>query len=230
MTINTLTPFNYVNIGTVANDGTGDDLRTAFNKINANFGFMSNLGFNAGNINALGHTVEAAAFIGDGSQLTNITSSYGNINVATYLPIYSGNIGNVTVGNLTVTGILTSNPIANIFSTYQLGYVTGAGGTVTQLSNKSTAVILNKASGNIIMNNAALTNGANVGFRFQNSTIASTDILILNIANGATAGAYHIFVENVTTGNANIRLYNVYGSSLSETITINFAVIKAATS
>jgi hypothetical protein len=49
MTISTIT-FNSVNVGSAANDGTGDDLRTAFQKVNANFGFMSNTGFNAGNI------------------------------------------------------------------------------------------------------------------------------------------------------------------------------------
>jgi hypothetical protein len=43
----------------------------------------------------------AGYFIGDGSQLTGITGSYGNANVANYLPTYSGNInaGNISVSN-----------------------------------------------------------------------------------------------------------------------------------
>jgi hypothetical protein len=49
MTISTQT-FTAVNVGTTANDGTGDDLRTAFIKINNNFQYMGNTGFNAGNI------------------------------------------------------------------------------------------------------------------------------------------------------------------------------------
>ena len=39
------------------------------------------------------------------------SSSYGNSNVAAYLPTYSGNIGgNIVVGNLTVDGTITNSP------------------------------------------------------------------------------------------------------------------------
>lgn len=49
MTISTQS-FISINIGTTANDGTGDDLRTAFSKVNDNFQWMGNTGFSAGNI------------------------------------------------------------------------------------------------------------------------------------------------------------------------------------
>ena len=49
MTISTQT-FIAVNVGTTPNDGTGDDLRTAFIKINDNFQYMGNTGFSAGNV------------------------------------------------------------------------------------------------------------------------------------------------------------------------------------
>lgn len=49
MTISTVS-FNAINVGASANDGTGDDLRTAFQKVNANFGWIGNTGFNAANI------------------------------------------------------------------------------------------------------------------------------------------------------------------------------------
>lgn len=51
MTISTQT-FLAINVGTTANDGTGDDLRTAFIKVNDNFQYMGNTGFNAANISA----------------------------------------------------------------------------------------------------------------------------------------------------------------------------------
>jgi hypothetical protein len=51
MTITTQS-FLSVGVGSSANDGTGDDLRTAFQKVNANFGWIGNIGFNAANINA----------------------------------------------------------------------------------------------------------------------------------------------------------------------------------
>ncbi len=50
MTITTQS-FLSVGVGASANDGTGDDLRTAFQKVNANFGWMGNTGFNAANVN-----------------------------------------------------------------------------------------------------------------------------------------------------------------------------------
>lgn len=49
MTISTVS-FLAVNVGSSPNDGTGDDLRTAFQKIDANFGWISNTGFTANNI------------------------------------------------------------------------------------------------------------------------------------------------------------------------------------
>jgi hypothetical protein len=49
MTISTQS-FIAINVGTTSNDGTGDDLRTAFIKVNDNFQYMGNTGFSAGNI------------------------------------------------------------------------------------------------------------------------------------------------------------------------------------
>lgn len=49
MTISTAS-FLSINVGASANDGTGDDLRTAFQKVDANFGWIGNTGFTAANI------------------------------------------------------------------------------------------------------------------------------------------------------------------------------------
>lgn len=50
MTIST-EQFIPVLTGTVANDGTGDTLREAFIKVNNNFSNISDVGFDAGNVN-----------------------------------------------------------------------------------------------------------------------------------------------------------------------------------
>ncbi len=60
--------FLAVGVGASANDGTGDDLRTAFQKVNANFGWIGNTGFIAANI-ASG-TIEASGPISTTSTLT----------------------------------------------------------------------------------------------------------------------------------------------------------------
>ena len=57
------------------------------------------------------------------------------------------------------------------------GKLTGptTGGTVTQATNKSTAVTLNAESGQITMNNAALAAAAEVSFTVNNDKVAATD-------------------------------------------------------
>jgi hypothetical protein len=107
-----------VNLGSGPNTGTGDDLLTAFNKINQNFGNYESVGFPTGDISASG-TVQAAYFIGDGSQITNLPTSglYSNANVASYLPTYSGNIANVTItGNVTLVNPLTVLAVSGAIS------------------------------------------------------------------------------------------------------------------
>jgi hypothetical protein len=116
-------------------------------------------------------------------------------------------------------------------ATGTMGYSTGAGGTVTQLTSKSTGVTLNKACGQITMNNATLNRVSSVAFTLTNSTIAATDVVIVNIASGATSGAYTITVEVIAAGSCNIALHNLLtGTDLSEAVVLNFAVIKAVQS
>lgn len=113
----------------------------------------------------------------------------------------------------------------NILSSGSLGYTTDAQGTVTQATSKSTAVTLNKSAGQITMNNAALASVTNVTFTLNNSLISANDIMILNVASGATAGAYNCWVSGLSAGSASITLRNISGGSLSEAVVINFALI-----
>jgi hypothetical protein len=115
---------------------------------------------------------------------------------------------------------------ANVILTdEQLGYTAEGQGTVTQATSKSTAVTLNKPAGQITMNNAALATATNVTFTFNNSFISVNDILILNVAAGATAGAYNCWVSSLAVGSASITVRNISGGSLSEAVVINFALI-----
>lgn len=92
------TAYQAVFVGSTANDGTGDDLRSAFEKVNSAFGYMGNAVINTVNLNA-SNTITAGYLEGDGSALTNLESP-----VANALPSYSGNIASLNVtGNLTAT-------------------------------------------------------------------------------------------------------------------------------
>lgn len=110
-----------------------------------------------------------------------------------------------------------------------LGYGTGSGGAVTQATNKSTAVTLNKTTGTITMNNAALAAGAEVLFQLFNSTIGANDTVHVN-SSFSTSSNYTAYVSGMGNGYAYIVLKNRSGESLSEAVLINFAIIKGATS
>jgi hypothetical protein len=114
-----------------------------------------------------------------------------------------------------------------VSTTGSLGYTTGAGGTVTQNANKGTAVTINKISGQITMNNAALAAAAEVSFTVNNSTVSSTDVVIVNIQSVGTAGSYFVTVGSVSNGAFTITLGNVSTGSLSQALVLNFAVIKS---
>jgi hypothetical protein len=112
-------------------------------------------------------------------------------------------------------------------NTDKAGYIVGEGGIVAQSTSKSTAVTLNKRCGQITMNGAALAAATTVSFTLTNSTIAATDLLVLNHVSGGTAGSYLLNAQ-AAAGSASINVRNINGSSLSEAVVIGFAVVKAS--
>ena len=108
-----------------------------------------------------------------------------------------------------------------------VGYSTGTGGTVTQATDKSTGVTLSKRCGQITMNAAALAAAAEVSFTLTNTVIAATDVVLVSIASGATAGAYSIQCDATAAGSCRISVGNRNVGSLSEAIVLNFVVIKS---
>ena len=109
-----------------------------------------------------------------------------------------------------------------------LGYGTGAGGTVTQATSKATSVTLNKPSGKITINAAALAAGAAVSFQLLNSTIGANDLVIISPVQLAALN-YRVETPRLALGACFIRITNLTAGSLSETFDINFAVLKGAT-
>lgn len=103
----------------------------------------------------------------------------------------------------------------------------GTGGTVTQATNKTTGVTLNKICGQITMNNAALAAAAEVSFVVTNSTVASTDVVIINVQSVGTAGSYFVTVGAVSNGSFAITVGNASAGSLSQAVVLNFMVLKS---
>jgi hypothetical protein len=117
-----------------------------------------------------------------------------------------------------------------LLSDEQIGYTAAAQGTVTQATDKSTAVTLNKPAGRITMNGAALAGNTAVTFNLNNSLISANDILILNVSAGSVADAttYTTYTSSLGAGIAAVTLRNLTATSRSEAVVINFAIIHCA--
>jgi hypothetical protein len=126
-------------------------------------------------------------------------------------------IGAATGTSLAATGAITSSGTAGV------GYATGAGGTVTQATSRTTGVTLNKTTGAITLFSAAGTTTA-ATFTVTNSTVAATDVIILNQKSGTDL--YDLMVTAVAAGSFNLT-FRTTGGTTTETPVFNFAVIKA---
>jgi hypothetical protein len=134
--------------------------------------------------------------------------------------------------NTQAVGVAYSDPeFTTCYASQEIGYSAAAQGTVTQATDKSTAVTLNKSAGRITMNNAALAGSTAVSFTLNNSLISTNDVItvcISSVTTGSTAGAYTSYVSNMSAGSASITLRNLSATSYSEAIVINFCIIHGA--
>lgn len=111
-----------------------------------------------------------------------------------------------------------------------IGYATGAGGAVTQGTDRVTGVTLSKLSGAITTHNASLAAEASAAFVVTNTTVAIGDVIVLSMRSGNTNLQTGVHVSIVTAGTFTITVTNhttAAGAAETGAIIINFAVIKA---
>jgi hypothetical protein len=149
----------------------------------------------------------------------NLTLSTGGIVSSTGL---ISTTANILAGNVLSTGEITSNSAAA-----GIGYRVGAGGTVTQDTDKTTPVTLNTITGEITMNAAQLGGDTTVSFTLNNSQIGNTDLIVLNQVSDANIGVYS-FNGQCNSGNAVISVHNMTNTNRSDAIVIRFVVIRGA--
>jgi hypothetical protein len=128
-------------------------------------------------------------------------------------------------------GTLYKAPVSSLPTdgTTTFGYAVGAGGTVTQATSKATAVTLNKLTGEITLNAAALAAATIVTFVFNNSQVAVGDQVVCTHHATGTFGAYTINARVTGAGVISVAVRNNSAASLSEAIVIKFNVIKSPT-
>lgn len=123
-------------------------------------------------------------------------------------------------GNVTTPRGLVSTGTAGV------GYATGAGGTVTQATNRTTGVTINKTTGAITLVSAAGSTTP-ASFTVTNSTVAATDTVVVSQKSGTDKRA--VWVTAVAAGSFEITTYTLSGTTTEQPV-INFAVIKGVTS
>lgn len=138
----------------------------------------------------------------------------------------SGTIDNMVIGNTTpAQGTFTYLGSKNGF-----GYFVGSGGTVTQTTSATTAVTLNKMTGQITLFSTARSVQGSSTFSLINSNLEVGDHLVVTHVSGGTLGAYNIAAYSTSVaGQGTIVIRNITTGSLTEAPVLKFTIIKSAT-
>ena len=131
----------------------------------------------------------------------------------------------VVAAGTAALSVTTGQAVLAISATGGLGYGTGAGGTVTQATSRTTGVTLNTVCGAITLVSAAGTATWQT-FTVTNSAVAATDTV--NVCQKSGTDKYMMFVTAVAAGSFNISFATTGGTTTEQPV-FNFAVIKAVT-
>ena len=129
-------PITLVDLGTFANDGTGDDLRTAFEKVNGNFTALDNV------------TISGATNLGVGA------------------PVFAGKVGSLEVGdNLAFRSLIggTNIQLAYDGSSITIASTATFTGQVSDISNHALADLGNVSPVTPTLGQALVWQGATWG-------------------------------------------------------------------
>lgn len=183
---------------------------------------------------AAGCNLNGSTLAADGTDTNidiNITpKGTGSVNL-TKVNVDAGAIDGVTIGAASAAAVKGTT----VEATTSIGYPTGTGGAVTQLTSRTTGVTLDKITGEITLFAAAIAGNDADEFTLTNSTIGANDVIVLCMKNGVAAGTrkyYQMDVVNVAAGSCVVAVGNLDNASIpsvgTESPTLQFAVIKGA--
>lgn len=207
--------------------GSFNNSGTSFTYVNVGGGGMTGILFGQEGTGSGGNLISGSN-AGDGvlQVQDNKRMLLGANNSAKIIINPTGGIGVGTstdpgAGSIQATGSLKSSG-----ATAGIGYVTGAGGAVTQLTSRATGVTLNTVSGAITMFSAA-GSATPASFTVTNSAVAATDTIVLSVK--SSTNKYRAYVTTVAAGSFEITFETTGGTSTDAPV-INFNVIKGVAS
>lgn len=122
------------------------------------------------------------------------------------------------------SSVTSTSPSAGI------GYATGAGCAVTQITNRATGVTCTGTSGAITTDATSLAAEASAVFVVTDTSVAVGDVVVASIRSGSIALNTDVVVSTVAAGSFKITVINnnvAAGTAETGALIINFAVIKA---
>lgn len=137
---------------------------------------------------------------------------------------------------LILSSAKTMTGLGGVFSTSPslgIGYATGAGGAVTQITSRATTVVTVPAAcmcGAITTDTTSLAAEASAEFQVTNTAVAVGDVVVASIRSGSNGGNTDVTVSTVAAGSFKLRVSNnnaAGGTAETGAIIINFAIIKA---
>lgn len=167
---------------------------------------------------AYGTTVPTSGRVGYAPGCIFIKTNGTSISTVTYV-----NIGTKASANFIVEGLQSTSPSIGI------GYATGAGGAVTQITSSATAVTLNTVCGQITTVALTTAAAAEETFTVNNSQCLATDVVVVSTTyNGA--GTPVVSVQAQAAGSFKINITNLHAANaLNAVLVINFAIIRNVT-
>lgn len=197
-----------------------------------------------GVMSATGNIITAGYFVGNGAAITGI-NAFGNIyaNGVAILATSGSSSLTMTPGNNVVilgdNGTKTATISVKDAPSFTGNVTVGGVMRYDQAVNNATGSGFNKTGGTVTANgrtgqitsNAdAIAKGAAGTFTINNNYITSAkDIVIINIASGASVNSYAVAVTAINSaGSCNVTVSNNGTGSLSEALVFNFAVIKVS--
>lgn len=130
---------------------------------------------------------------------------------------------------LTPASIAATGAIRSSSATASMGYATGAGAAVIQLTNRTTGVTIDTPTGKITTDTTSLAAEGTAKFTVTCAAVAIGDTVVVSQQSGSNSGGTIVHVTTVANGSFQIAVHNgnvAAGTAETGAIIINYAIIK----